>query len=155
VIIDVEPPKPMPDLPVFYGLMNLGDGPLAIMSAKANQAPREIRFGGKVGEFTLVTANREEVVLEWDGKTIIRKIVELTAKGAAPNPVADASAGPTPPSQPKTAVTVDAGPGVDLGMGFRACVLGDTSPAGTVRDGMKKVVVATAMGPSCHWEAAK
>jgi hypothetical protein len=156
VIIDVVPPKPMPDLPIFYGLMNLGDGPLAIMSAKANQAPREVRFGGKVGEFTLVSANREEVVLEWDGKTITRKIVELTAKAAAPNPAADAAApaGPPPPTQPKPAAA-DGAPGADLGSGFRACVLGDTAAAGTVRDGMKKVVVSTAMGPSCRWEPAK
>jgi hypothetical protein len=160
VIVEVEAPKPMPDLPVFYGMMNLGDGPLVIMSAKANQSPREIHFGERVGEFTLLAASREEIVLEWDGKKITKRISELAPKAPAPAPAANASAPaaaqpPPPAAAPKSGAQVEAAPGAELGAGFRACQLGDTSPAGTVRDGMKKVVLSTPMGPSCRWEAAK
>ena len=158
VIVDVTPPPPMPELPTFYGVMNLGDGTLAIMSAKPGQSPREVRLGEKVGEFTLLAANRDEVVLEWDGKKITKKPSELVPKTSGPNAAAEAPAAAdnsrSAPAAPKP-VAAQSGPGADIGAGYRACGLGDTTPAGTVQDGMKKVVVITPFGPSCHWEAAK
>ncbi len=45
--------------------------------------------------------------------------------------------------------------GADWGSGFRACVAGDTSPAGTILDGYKKVISHTMMGQNCHWEQVK
>jgi hypothetical protein len=161
VIVEVAAPKPMPDLPVFYGLLNLGDGPkMAIMSVKANQAPREVRFGGKVGEFTLVDATREDLILEWDGKTISKKISELTSKAPTSGSSAEAAQASAPdnksaPAQARPAAVADAGPGADTGGGYHACVMGDSSPAGTVRDGLKKVIVRTPMGPACRWEPSK
>ena len=47
------------------------------------------------------------------------------------------------------------GPGIELGQGSRACVPGDTTPPGTVKDGFRKVVNKTPFGNSCRWEAVK
>jgi mannose-6-phosphate isomerase-like protein (cupin superfamily) len=41
--------------------------------------------------------------------------------------------------------------GVELGSGYRACVAGDRSPAGTVVDGYRKVIGKSLMGQSCLW----
>jgi hypothetical protein len=34
---------------------------------------------------------------------------------------------------------------------MKACQPGDTSPAGTVVDGYKKIVEQTPFGPACRW----
>ena len=158
IVVEVAPPKPMPELPVFYGVMDLGDGTMAIMSAKSGQSAREIHLGEKVGEFTLLAASRDEVMLEWDGKKITKKTSELVAKASGPNAAAEAPAAADnsrPAPAASKVVAAESGPGADIGAGFRACGLGDTTPSGTVKDGMKKVVVITPFGPSCHWEASK
>ena len=41
--------------------------------------------------------------------------------------------------------------GVVVGNAIKACTPGDTSPAGTVANGYKKVVEATPFGDACHW----
>ena len=46
------------------------------------------------------------------------------------------------------------GPGQDVGSGFRACVPGDTTPAGTVKQGYRKFTANTPFGASCRWEKA-
>jgi len=42
--------------------------------------------------------------------------------------------------------------GADIGASNHACVNGDTSPAGTIVNGMKKVMNRGLMGFSCYWE---
>jgi hypothetical protein len=42
-----------------------------------------------------------------------------------------------------------------MGNSTRACVPGDTTPPGTVQDGLRKVVSKTPFGESCRWEPAK
>jgi hypothetical protein len=155
VVVEVAAPKPMPALPLFYGLMNLpGESPMAIMTAKIGESQRGIHFGDKVGEFTLVAANPNEVVLEWEGQRIKKKPSELVPKDSAPNASASDSARPqaAAPQQAK----VETGPGVhELGKGWKSCQPGDSSPNGTVRDGMKKVLRALPVGTTCHWEPAQ
>jgi hypothetical protein len=154
VVVEVVAPKPMPALPVFYGLMNLpGDSPMAIMTAKSGDLERGVRFGEKVGEFTLVAANRDEVVLDWEGTEIRKKTSELAPKGAASYAPAADSARTVAPAPARQQAAVEAGPGsIDMGKGWRNCQPGDSSPNGTVRDGMKKVLRSMPMGISCHWE---
>jgi mannose-6-phosphate isomerase-like protein (cupin superfamily) len=78
-----------------------------------------------------------------DGETVERKIEE------APTAVATPSA----PAAPAVGWTGDKPVlGVDLGNGFRACVHGDSSPAGTVVDGYKKETSQGLIGVSCVWE---
>ncbi|HEX8984081.1 MAG TPA: hypothetical protein VF767_01565 [Bryobacteraceae bacterium] len=161
VIVEVKAPPPMPDLPIYFGMMNLGDGPMAIMSPKPDQSPREIKFGSKVGEFTLVAADAERVTLEWNGQKIEKRAAELGPRVAGPQPPAAAAsparATPAPQSAPMNvpAGPVEAAPGKDTGGGYRACVKGDNSPDGTVKDGMRKVVTQSPFGAMCRWEPVK
>jgi hypothetical protein len=156
------PPKPMPGLPVFYGAMDLGDGPLAMMSAKPGEMQREVRYGDKIGEFVLVALDRENIVLEWDGKKISKKTSELSPKETAQNTAA-APAGRAVADNAGAASTQNAGsrpgaaaaPGAETSPGTRACVPGDDSPNGTVKDGWRKVSVKTPFGTMCRWEAVK
>jgi hypothetical protein len=162
VIVEVKAVKPkiMPALPVYFGVMDLGEGPMAIMSVKNNEQPREVHFGEKVGEFTLVSAVQERVVLEWDGKKIEKTAAELAPQETAPERAAAAQAASAASSQRSAAASVptgpvEAAPGKETGGGYHACVAGDASPAGTVRDGMKKVVSASPFGSMCRWEPVK
>lgn len=153
------PPKPMPPLPVFHGLLNLGDGPTAILSEKPGAEHRDFRPGDQVGDFKLVAVNNEEIVLEWDGQTINKKIEELADHSAPPPPqqahLAAKTAGPPPAAKPAPPKPAPAAPGVDLGgRGIKACQPGDDSPAGTVADGMRKVIKQTPFGRNCYWEPA-
>jgi hypothetical protein len=161
VIVEVPappPPKPMPPLPVFHGLLNLGDGATAILSEKPGAEHRDFRPGELVGEFKLVAVNNEEIVLEWEGKTITKKVDDMIDRTPAPAPHAAAAA----PATAARAIEVTppppahAAPGDDLGgRGISACQKGDTSPAGTVTDGMRKVIKNNPFGASCYWEPVK
>ena len=151
----VEPPKepPMPPLPIYYGIMTLSDGETAIMSAKMGDPSLGIHFGEKVGEFTLLAVEDDVVTLEWNGKTVIKKVSELRPHGDAGRaaPVARATeTAPKPVQQPGS--KVDASPWDEIGPNLRACRPGDDSPAGSQKDGWRKVMVPTPMGASCHWE---
>jgi hypothetical protein len=154
------PPPPMPALPVLHGVMNIGDGPTAIMSAKAGAAHRDIKPGDKVGEFKLVAVNNEEIVLEWNGQAVRRRLEELLDRTVAAAPTAPAPAavasGPaaSAPAGPAN-LTAKSGPGVDIGNGIKACVAGDSAAPGTVMDGLKKVTWETPFGKGCRWEPAK
>jgi hypothetical protein len=151
------PPKPMPQLPVAYGVMNLGDGPTAILSLKPGAEHRGYKAGEKIGEFKVVALNNREIVLEWDGKYLKKNIEELadrTPVAQAPPPETQQQT-PQPPKPQTTSIGKAEGPGADMGNSTRACVPGDTTPPGTVQDGMRKVVSKTPFGESCRWEPAK
>ncbi|MBI4876733.1 MAG: hypothetical protein HY822_19020, partial [Acidobacteria bacterium] len=47
------------------------------------------------------------------------------------------------------------GPGAEVAPGMRACQPGDSSPVGTVVDGMRKVVTKTPFSVICRWEPVK
>jgi len=99
-------------------------------------------------------------------------------RNAAPSsatPAPEASSAPAPAAAPVSPVTSLGGPKTakpgdtdsandasDDGMlgpvlpgGVRACVPADTSPAGTVHSGYRKVQAMSIFGPSCGWEPAK
>jgi len=149
------PPKPMPPLPIFHGLLNLGDGPTAIMSEQPGAEHRDFRPGDQVGAFKLVAVDTEEIVLEWEGTTITKKVDELIDRSAPPPPAPAkvAAAATPPPAKAPPPKTAPATPGVDLGgRGIKACQPGDSSPPGTVADGMRKVIKSTPFGRNCYWE---
>lgn len=151
VIVKPKEPDP-PELPAFYGALNI-DGPMAIMSVKPGSPHKQVRFGQKIGEYTLEKVTRDEVFLEWNGKKFVKKIHELMAKAPAPQAAAP-SAPPPPPPAAATSLSPDApkGPGQDRGGGRRGCQPGDSSPAGTIADGWRKVERETPFGKSCWWE---
>lgn len=165
VILPPPPPPPepkkMPPLPFAYGVMDFGSGPLVLLSEKSGGQNKPYKVGDKIGEFKILAVSNKEISFEWEGKEVKKRMEELADKVAAnnqpPEPAAtNASAGapkalpappPPPPAEPKPSK-------VELGEN-RACQPGDSSPAGTVADGFKKIVKPSPFGSTCYWEPAK
>jgi hypothetical protein len=126
-----------------------------------------------VGPFKLVSVNSKDIVFEWDGERVARKLSEIAARvgdgnatqvqggyvttagstaGMGGTSTAPSSSAPPPAA---SGSFQQGGPGADIGAGFRACQVGDTSPTGTVVNGYRKVVVELPFGRSCRWEAAR
>jgi hypothetical protein len=160
------PPKPMPPLPFYHGMLNLGGGPIAILSVNANSPHEAVHPGEPIGPFKLLDANGEEVLLEWDGKQIRKSVDELTdhkngggqqtqadARTAAPAVAAEARTEVTQPAPPQAAPK--AGPGEMTGFGFRTCNLNDGLATGTVMEGFRKTMNATPFGQTCTWDPVK
>lgn len=158
VILDPPPPPPpppqMPPLPVAYGVMDLGSGPTAILAEKPGAEHRGYRTGEKIGEFKILAMNNREILFDWDGQPVKKTLEELAEKKSS-IPVNAAPEAPAPAAPATTAIAAPKGPGTDLGNETRACVPGDTNPAGTVQDGMRKVVTKSPFGDVCRWETAK
>lgn len=156
VEIDVAPAKPMPPLPAASGVMVFGEVRSAILSPRPGTPHRAYAPGEMVGEFKLVSVDPEELVFEWDGQTIVKKLEELGTKDRAAGgaPVSESAA--TPPAPPPVTTTVAApvrpGPGMQMTPELRACQPGDPTPAGTVMEGMRKLVTRTPFGEQCRWE---
>jgi hypothetical protein len=157
VVVEAGPPKPMPPLPVAYGVMNLGGGPTVFLGEKPGAPNRGYSAGEKVGEFTLVALDQDEIVLEWDGQKFKKKLADLRPQAGVQPPGAPVAEAPRQASTQVQTVTVsqDLGPGPEAAPGAKFCEPGDTSPAGTVRDGYRKVVSPTPVGNACHWEQVK
>lgn len=158
VVVDAAPVKIMPPLPVAHGTMELGGVIMALLSEKPGTPHRAYMAGDAISVFTLVSVSREELVFDWDGQKITRRLAELMEAGArAGSPGAasptDAPAGNQAPTTIQT--TSPGQPGIQTDTDTRACQPGDTSPAGTVSDGYRKVVMATPFGNSCQWRAVK
>ncbi len=156
VVVEVPPPpppKPMPPLPVYHGMMNIGDGPAAILSVNANSPQMEIHPGEPIGPFKLVDVNTQEISLEWEGKIIhktVDEILDRTTRQVVADASAPAAAGPPPPVLP--AVKTPLGPGEDPGRGFKTCIPNDSTPDGSVVDGYRKISVPTPFGNGCRWD---
>ena len=157
VAVDVAPPKPVPPFPVAYGVMDLGGGPIAMLSLRAGAPSRQYSAGDKVGEFTLVALNNEELLLEWEGQRFLKKVSELKSETARQPAAAEAATPAATPAGSATSASSapTSGPGLQLTDEVKACVQGDATPAGAVRDGYRKVVSPTPFGASCRWELVK
>ncbi len=155
-----EPEKPPPPFPVAHGVM-LWDGvpPTIVLSEKANGDQRGYHPGDTIGQWKLVSLDNSYVDFEWNGKEFKKRIDELIDR--TPIPVASApvasKAAPVAaaPATQSLSSGSKSGPGIDTGGGNRGCVAGDDAPAGTIVDGMKKIVIPTPFGNNCHWESAK
>jgi len=160
-VVVVEPPPPpkvvpMPALPLFHGVVDFGDGPMAIMSVGPKGPHRDYQPGDKVGAFKLVAVNNEELVLEWEGQTITKNVDEILDRSvAAPQAPGAATAAAAAPPTLRPVTPAPAAPGADINGGMKVCQPGDTSPGGTVADGFRKVIRQTPFGPRCYWESDK
>ncbi len=166
VIIDIPPappPKPMPPLPLLHGVMGLPSGMVALMSPDAKSPGKPIKVGEKVGEFELSSLTRDDISLKWEDKTVTRGVSEMIYQGlekssttaGSPQQVASAAPASSTTTTPPPGSAKPSGDAGGAAEGFKVCTAGDTSPAGTVADGYRKVLTATPFGNSCHWEPAK
>jgi hypothetical protein len=160
VVIEIAPPQPMPDLPRAHGLMAFGGDPTIVLSEKAGGRQRGYRAGETIGPFKLLALKDGNVIFEWEGQQIERRVEDILVRSAPaiePEPAPAASA--PPPAASATTVlsseTAKAAPGVELGKQERACNPGDASPPGAFVDGMRKVVSQTPFGDSCRWVPVK
>jgi hypothetical protein len=157
IITQVAPPeKIMPPLPLLHGVVDVGDGPVALLLMKAGGQDKGFRPGDKVGDFKLVSVTASEIVFDWDGKAIEKKLEEIMDRSATQAATADTTPRPAAPAAPPPPpASGRPEPGVSMGGDLKACQAGDNSPAGTVADGMRKVISATPFGSTCRWEPVK
>jgi hypothetical protein len=153
VVIDppkVEIAKPMPALQIVYGVLGLPSGTKAIMADKAGASGRSVHAGDMIGDFKIASLNPQDVIFEWEGKQIPRKIEDLIDRSSVPAP--GGQPGPVQSSGPPRPV-VNGGQPIPVGPGpGNSCVPGDNSPSGTVVGGFKKSFAQSPFGPiGCTW----
>ena len=157
------PPPPMPALPVYHGMMNFGDpeGPIAIMSVAAGKPHKAIHPGETIGEFTLLAVSKDGLDLQWKDQKVHKRAEELldrthtntpTERAAATSKIEGGYATP-PPARPEPPPPASYGPGADAGAGIKRCMDNDTTPAGTVVAGFRKVDKPGPFGRTCYWES--
>lgn len=159
VVVEAPPPpKPVPPLPRYHGVMALGGPPRIVLSEKDGGAQKSYALGETIGDFKLVAASQIGLVFEWEGKRIGARFEELKSKEAPPPQAAPAAAKPAAAvsNVTNTANVVSESerqnPGEAVNETTRACQNGDKSPAGTIKDGFRKVLRATPFGSQCYWE---
>lgn len=152
------PPPPMPKLPVYHGMMDFGDteGPIAIMSTDMGKPHKAIHPGETIGDFKLLAVNHDGIDLEWNGQKVHRKLEELLDRSHKAVAQADPPAIPggyatPPPPRPPDKPPAQYGPGDQAG-DVKRCVENDTTPAGTVVDGFRKIVKPGMFAKTCYWE---
>jgi hypothetical protein len=156
-----DPPKPLPPLPSVHGVLNLGTGPIVMMSDKPGARQRGIQAGENIGPFKLVSVDGEELVLAFENRTVTKKLQELMERSQDAPPAAGTQAQGAPEKPTVTRMAdppAPAGkpePGAKLTDSLSACQAGDQSPPGSVVNGMRKVVSQTPFGPACRWESIK
>jgi hypothetical protein len=148
------PPPPMPPLPVCHGVMDVGEGPLAVLSVNKNSPHQALSPGDTIGQFKLLSVNTQEITLEWNGQVIHKSVEELldrssAAPGGGGEPAA-VHAAAAPAAAPVEASVK--GPGDATQFGIKTCQPNDSTPEGTVVDGYRKSSRATPFGSACYWE---
>lgn len=175
VVVEETPPKPMPPLPAYYGMMNFGQGPRVILST-ANVPQRSYQVGETIGEFKLLAVAQSGLVFEWDGKQVPASYAELMRNAASAAPAAGPQQGaPSPAGSPpapsqanrsSAAAVVSVAGGASAGaasgemgaadsQGVRECKAGDTSPEGAIVNGFRKVTTRSPFGAICRWIPVK
>jgi hypothetical protein len=157
VVKEVPPPppvKPVPPFPVLKGMMNLGDGLTAVFAEKSGGTPREVKPGQQIGQFKLIAVNEKEAVFGWDGKEFHKAVLDIMDRTLTENAETSRPAAPPPGAgvPPPAVVKIPTGPGAQTTESTRACNTNDSTAAGAVVDGYKKVSVQTVFGAACRWE---
>jgi hypothetical protein len=181
-IVEVEAPEvkvvQRPALPVLSGVINFGEGPIALMADDARADPRPVKVGEKVGEYTFLGFSGDKLKLAWQGEEIEVSPDSLAGdldSGSRASSRAGAPAGNSSTSaarralanrrqatraeantQPAPADTRKAlGGRHNIGAEIRPGVFRadpkDTAPAGTEYEGYRKVVNRTPFGNQSWW----
>ena len=167
-IVTVEVPPPAvadrPDLPRFIGLMDLGDGPIALMASDAKATPKPVARGEKVGEFTFVEAQGDSITFQWQDETIEVSQAELRGssdqattgsqnprQSAAVRPQAASTARLDPQREGQVGGQYNIGPELAGRPGVHSSDPKDTSRHGTEHEGFVKTVKKTPFGTQSWW----
>lgn len=181
-IVEVEAPVEKvverPALPVLSGVMNFGEGPIALMADTPRAAPRPVEVGEKVGEYTFLGFSGDKLKLAWQGEQFEvsqdRLAAELDSSPRTTSRSATVSSNPsgtaarrsaanrrqairteTKAQQPPAETRKTLGGRYNIGPEIRSGVLRadpkDTSPAGTEYEGYRKVVNPTPFGNQSWW----
>lgn len=163
-ILDPPPPPPpapkMPQLPWAHGVMLWEGVPPTVVLSMAGVQQKSYHPGDVIGEFKLVSVDNKEIIFDWNGKQVSKRLDEIMAKNAAPQseaaPAPVAAAAP-PPTEASSSLSgpVEGRPGKEVPGGIRTCNPGDTSAPGTIADGFQKKVNTTPFGVTCRWEPVK
>ena len=150
------PPPPVPPFPAARGVM-LWDGlpPTVVLSEKPGGPQKGYHPGDKIGEWKIVSVDNQYVVFGWNGQEFKKRLDELLDKTPvmlAQAPAEQAPKAAAPAAAQSLSNDATSGPGADIGANLKACVAGDKSPAGTIVNGMKKVINESPFGANCRWE---
>ena len=165
VTVEVPPPEvaARPDLPRFIGLMDLGDGPIALMASDSKAIPKPVARGEKVGEFTFVDAQGDSITFQWQDETIEVSQAELTGspvqaagtsltpRGAAGRPQPGSSARLDSQREGRVGGQHNIGPELVGRPGVYAADPKDSSPHGTEHEDFVKTVKKTPFGSQSWW----
>ncbi len=150
-------PPPVPAFPAARGVM-LWDGepPTVLLSERPGGPQKGYHPGDKIGPWKIVAVTNQHVTFEWEGKQFQKRIDELLDKTLVAMVEAPAAVPANLPAAAQTQSLADTrnGMGRDIG-GVRVASCTDGIPAGTVRDGFRKLVSQTPFGEVCRWEPAK
>ena len=170
-IIDVkppDPPKPVPPFPAAYGVISMFGDTTVLLSEPGKPDQKGYRAGDKVGPFLIAKLSTEDITLSWEDKQFIKTIAELKPKEAPPAAQGASASGPPAPTKrgdiptsvgpvtphesiKKTQEATAGLPGIDVGGADLVCAAGDTSPAGTMQGGYRKVITKTPFSNVCRW----
>ena len=159
----VEAPKPMPPLPVVYGVLGLPSGVKAIMAERSGSGSKSVHAGDTIGDFKILALDTRKVTFEWDGKQIEKNLDDLIDRtGGATAGSGPAPSGPAAPAAPKPSSNTAPASNV-MGAEIstpdgpaRACKPGDSSAVGATVDGYKKTAADSPFGPmNCRWVQSK
>lgn len=159
----VDPPAPVPEppvppFPVARGVMLWqGVPPTVVLSERPGGDQKSYHPGDTIGEWKIVSVDNQYLILGWNGKEFKKRLDEILDKTNLVAEMPPPAAAPAPPAKSgNTNLSPDTkpGPGIDLGNERKGCIPGDTSPSGTVVNGMKKVLTPSPFGASCQWVPA-
>jgi hypothetical protein len=150
------PPKPLPALPKYYGTMNLIGEPIVLL-AFGNGSSQGFKIGDQVGPFKLVDFNTVDMTFEWEGGIVRRTLDQLQDRKL----VASSDSGPStdgrslntpPPAAAVQEMPTPKGPGERWANGRAPCQPNDSTPVGTIQNGLRKVEIGTPFGKACRWD---
>jgi hypothetical protein len=183
-VVEVEAPEEKvverPALPVLSGVVNFGEGPIALMADDSKSDPRPVKVGEKVGEYTFLGFAGNNLKLSWQSEEFEvsqdRLAAELESRPRAAGsrsagPAAGGSSSPAarraaasrrPTTRPEPSAQQAAadnrktiGGRFNIGHEIRPGVFRadpkDTAPAGTEFEGYRKVVNPTPFGNQSWW----
>ena len=174
--VEVEPPPPpapvvRPAFPLLVGVMELGEGPIALMAPDVETPATPVEVGERVGEYVFLGSAGDVITLEWKGEQLEAHHAEMKG-GASDVPRGKRRArrgrrrGGGDPFEALAASTPvkrkepeGLGGKYSIGKEIRPGVYNgdpkDDSPAGTVFQGLVKQVQNTPFGRKTWWEKGK